>query len=326
MNKYLKRQLKGRDDRLRYDFLPSMIEIIDRPASKLAGITMYIITTLIVTTIIWAYNAELDVAVTAVGNVDTENALVTLNVPTDGLICEVNVNDGDYVDKGDVICTLVSDINVEEYGNNRKIAEAIVLENDVFVDGLNNLSQNEIDILKKKQLLAVMQNINNIEAKIESINTQLKSGQKSVQDKKVIASQAGIYTLKDKLYAGKMVNAGDVMGYITCDDNTYKFTAYVDNKEITQLNVGNTVKLKIYAYDDTSSEYIEGELIHLSDVPVYIEGKGMAYLVDIKLNKIPDNIKTGMEGEIDIIVGTRTVMDYFLEPFRKGWNDSLKEK
>ena len=83
MNKYLKRQLKGRDDRLRYDFLPSMIEIIDRPASKLAGITMYIITTLIVTTIIWAYNAELDVAVTAVGNVDTENALVTLNVPTE---------------------------------------------------------------------------------------------------------------------------------------------------------------------------------------------------------------------------------------------------
>lgn len=52
----------------------------------------------------------------------------------------------------------------------------------------------------------------------------------------------------------------------------------------------------------------------------------MSYLVDIKLNKIPDNIKTGMEGEIDIIVGTRTVMDYFLEPFRKGWNDSLKEK
>ena len=188
MNKYLKRQLKGRDDRLRYDFLPSMIEIIDRPASKLAGITMYIITTLIVTTIIWAYNAELDVAVTAVGNVDTENALVTLNVPTDGVICEVNVNDGDYVDKGDVISTLVSDINeavlkeyeynlevlkiqnkvyqelydkykeddytsldinVDEYGNNRKIAEAIVLEIDVFVDGLNNLIKNEIDILNK---------------------------------------------------------------------------------------------------------------------------------------------------------------------------------
>lgn len=86
------------------------------------------------------------------------------------------------------------------------------------------------------------------------------------------------------------------------------------------------MKLKIYAYDDTSSEYIEGEIIHISDVPVNIEGKGMSYLVDIKLNKIPDNIKTGMEGEIDIIVGTRTVMDYFLEPFRKGWNDSLKEK
>jgi hypothetical protein len=30
-------------------------------------------------------------------------------------------------------------------------------------------------------------------------------------------------------------------------------------------------------------------------------------------------------GSVDIIVGTRTVMEYFLEPFKKGLNNSMRE-
>ena len=52
----------------------------------------------------------------------------------------------------------------------------------------------------------------------------------------------------------------------------------------------------------------------------------MVYDISIKLDSIPDNLKIGMEGNMDIIIGTRTVMEYFLEPFRKGLADSLKER
>lgn len=33
MNKYLNKRLKIREENLKYDFLPSMVEIIERPAS-----------------------------------------------------------------------------------------------------------------------------------------------------------------------------------------------------------------------------------------------------------------------------------------------------
>ena len=98
------------------------------------------------------------------------------------------------------------------------------------------------------------------------------------------------------------------------------------DEDITQLNINDTVQIKLSAYNDSRYEYVEGKIVRISDVPMNIEGKGMSYTVDIKLSEIPDNIKSGMEGSIDIIVGTRTVMDYFMEPFKEGLDDSLKEE
>ena len=39
-----------------------------------------------------------------------------------------------------------------------------------------------------------------------------------------------------------------------------------------------------------------------------------------------DDIKIGMEGNCDIIIGKRTVLEYFLEPFIEGLEGSLKEE
>ena len=39
----------------------------------------------------------------------------------------------------------------------------------------------------------------------------------------------------------------------------------------------------------------------------------------------PGDIRAGMEGSVEIIVGNRTVMECFLEPFEKGLSNSLTE-
>lgn len=45
------------------------------------------------------------------------------------------------------------------------------------------------------------------------------------------------------------------------------------------------------------------------------------------MNKVPEEIlHMGADGTCDIIAGSRTVLDYFLEPFIKGLEDSLHEK
>ena len=52
MKKYIEKQLGTRDKRLYYDFLPSMIEIIEKPANRLVSVIMYMCFALIATTII----------------------------------------------------------------------------------------------------------------------------------------------------------------------------------------------------------------------------------------------------------------------------------
>ena len=92
------------------------------------------------------------------------------------------------------------------------------------------------------------------------------------------------------------------------------------------LSEGDIVNVKLAAYNDSSFDTLEGKIVRINDVPVNIEGKGNVYIVDIYFDSYPDNIKSGMEGNVDIIIGTRTVMDYFLEPFITGLKGSLKER
>ncbi len=364
MKNYLKKELRKRENNLKYDFLPSIQEIIEKPANRTGLIIMYVIIALIVCTICWACFARLDIVVTAAGTVHTEKEIITLKVVTAGRIKEIYVNDGEYVTQGDIILTLDSDVsetvlqeyeynleilniqkevyekiynryknddytiielNTEEYGANKRFADAIILENNIVLENLEALNENETSLVKSKQLLTVMQNLNSVEADMESVTTDLKSVRKNMENYRLEAPVSGIYHVQNEFFSGKNVFTDDIAGYIMPEKNSYIFTAYVSNKKIYDVGIGDIVKVKITAFDNTEYEYIDGEIISVSDVPVSIENQGNAYQVDIRLYDVPEGIKTGMEGSIDIIIGTRTVMDYFMEPFKKGLMNSLTE-
>lgn len=126
MNKYLEKQIKVREENLKYDFLPSMIEIIERPENKLANIILFVIIALIITTLVWAGIFKIDVAVTATGSILPEGNVVKLDSINGGRIAKINVKDGEYVKKGDVILsfdTKEAELSVSEYEYNLKVLE-----------------------------------------------------------------------------------------------------------------------------------------------------------------------------------------------------------
>lgn len=365
MNKNIKKRIMSRKDRLYYDFLPAMNEIIERPANKLASIVLYLCFTLIILAVVWAGWAKTDIVVAASGYIDTANPIVTVNPLTDGIIDEIFVQDGDRVNEGDVICTLVSEIDEtslkeyennidilniqkevyemlyekykeddytsleiepEEYGINSKIVEAIVLENEVFIDGLKDLKKSEKESAKKNQLLALIENINKIDVKLESTKTELEKEKIGLDYKKITAAASGIITFREKLYRGKILKSTEAIGYIGEDTNSYKFIAYIQDDDIANITSDSEVRLKLSAYDDTEYEEVEGVISKVENIPTNIDGIGACYAVDINLCEIPKDIKPGMEGRVDLVVGSRTVLEYFLEPFKKGLRESLKER
>jgi len=218
------------------------------------------------------------------------------------------------------------DIEASAYGSDEKIVEAIILENDMFIYDLKEMNEKDRVRALDERLYSVTTNINKIDAQIEKLNLQIESFHNDIENLTITASASGYITFSEKMYVGKTVRGGDTVCYINETENEYVFTAYVADEDITSINVGDRVSIKIPAYDDTEDEYIEGTVTGIGDISLNISERGTAYVVKITPEKIPKDLKPGMEGSVDIIVGTRSVLDYFFEPIKTGFQSGLKEK
>lgn len=129
-----------------------------------------------------------------------------------------------------------------------------------------------------------------------------------------------------KIKKGMLVKSGETVGYLLPNNEKNVFVAFVSDKDIEQIKKKDTVSVKIAGYNDTKYEYMKGTVTLVGDVALKIDGIGSAYEVDIKIDDLPKDAKVGMQGSCDIIIGKRSVLDYFIEPFKDGLKESLKER
>ena len=138
MTEYILKHGKRRDKELKYDFMPSLLEIIERPAHKAGTVIIIGIFTLLIGAIIWACVSEIDVVITASGSVQPVGNLNVVKTFSGGTVKSINVAEGDFVEQGDVLIELDSealDIDVNQLQNQRKILEA---QRDIYkmiIDG-----------------------------------------------------------------------------------------------------------------------------------------------------------------------------------------------
>ncbi len=97
--------------------------------------------------------------------------------------------------------------------------------------------------------------------------------------------------------------------------------------------VGQKAMVKITAYDFSIYGGLDGELISISPDTITDEQGETFYRVRIQTDQtelirkgeiLP--ITTGMEAQVDILTGKKTVMEYLLKPFIKTLNQSLSER
>ena len=346
MKTYLEKRLKIRERDLKYDFLPSMLEIIERPQNPMANVILFLIVALIATAILWAKFSYVDITVTSYGVVLPEDGLVEIKSLYGGNVAEVNVRDGDFVTSKSNILSLDSSeqqIAKDEYEHNLKILKIqrdtyqLIYDKldgktkDIKVDtsGYGELAYLADDILlennKLNQKQQILHTINSIDVQISSEETKLKDSNLTIDRLTLKAPVSGTVTQMSVINENTVLNAGDTIGYIIPNDKEIMFTAYVADENIQKIKVGDAVNVKIDAFGNDDNKYLTGKVKTIGSVTVNLDGIGSAYKVEILLDKLPDEIKIGMEGNCDIIIGKRSVLDYFLEPFIEGLEGSLKE-
>lgn len=127
MTEYILKHSRKKDKELKYDFMPSLLEIIERPAHKAGTVIILGVFTLLIAVIVWACLSEIDVVITSSGSIQPVGNLNVVQSYANGSVKSINITEGDYVEKDDVLIELDTqslDIDVEQLDSQKKILVA----------------------------------------------------------------------------------------------------------------------------------------------------------------------------------------------------------
>lgn len=273
---YLEKRLKINERNLKYDFMPSMLEITEKPANRWSNVIMFSVIALIASAICWAKFTYTDIAVTSRGSVMPEGGLSEVKSMYSGNAADIKVKEGDFVSSGAEILS-VGTFSQQNYSDSDSDSGS----------GSGSGSSGAVFSVK--------------------------------------APVSGTVTQLTVVNRNAPVTAGETIGYIVPQDCDMIFTTYVADENMRKIKPDEEVNIKIDAFA-SDDRFLPGKVKSVASVAAVADGVGSAYKVDVLPERLPDDVKIGMEGDCDILVGKRSVLDYFLEPFIKGFGESLKEQ
>lgn len=364
LSEYIIKTSTVRDKRLKYDFMPSLLEIIEKP-SHIAGKVIIIgIALLLLVSIIWAALSKINVIVSGTGNISPQNSIVTIKSTISGVVSKINYSDGDYVKAGDLLVTLETEnidaqINKLEDSINRLKVEAaikniyledvnkqvnvadyddkysdlinnIILENKLKLLELERYNGETANIIKLQYITELSGKIAQIDGEIEGYENELKALKLQLENYQIKSPINGFISGMAVNSTGQMVTQADVLLQIVPADKPLVFEGYIQDKDIANIKIGDVTKIKISAYSYSDYGDIDGRVTYISKSSYQIEGMGNVYKIEVEIDNEGFNeeikLMSGMSGNVEIDVGKRSVLDYFLEPILQGMKNSLKEQ
>lgn len=130
----------------RHEFLPSAIEIVEKPGSPLGGVIIWTIFTLVITGIIWSIVGRVDVVATARGKTIPGGKIKFIQPLEEGIVKEIYVQEGQEVEAGELLVELDSTIKEADAQGiiktlslnklEKRVTEAEIMGERVSLEGL----------------------------------------------------------------------------------------------------------------------------------------------------------------------------------------------
>ena len=123
---------------------------------------------------------------------------------------------------------------------------------------------------------------------------------------------------------GGVVPAAQALMQIVPQEGPVEVEAYLENRDVGFVREGQTVTVKVDAFDYTKYGTVQARVAHVSHDAVADEKRGLLYAVRIVLEQasmVVDGrelpVTAGMAVNVDIRTGTRRVIEYVLSPFSR---------
>ena len=186
------------------------------------------------------------------------------------------------------------------------IAQTIKEAHDRLTEGHRNLEANSQDALRA----ASRSNLMNLTSPIDGTVQQL-----------------AVHTI------GGVVPAAQALMLIVPKENQVEVLASVDNKDIGFIHEGQTVEVKINAFDYTKYGTVSGIVTYVARDAQDDRKRGLIYTIKVILNKSTMNIEgknlalsAGMSVDVEIKTGQRRTIEYLLSPLVKHQREALHER
>ncbi len=191
-------------------------------------------------------------------------------------------------------------------------------------------------------------------------NTSLLKGQQSVRNLEALSEHRGqAYALRQTLgqaqirqrqtrlrapidgtvqqlkihTIGGIVTPAETLMLLIPDSATLEIETWISNHDIGFVHEGQLTAVKVDTFDFTRYGAIEGELRLLSADAVVKENQGLVYPARVSLSKsslaIGDKdieLSPGMAVTVEIKIGTRRILEFFMAPLLKFTSESLRER
>lgn len=170
--------------------------------------------------------------------------------------------------------------------------------------------------------------INDLENELREYESQLKALQYSLEQLDIKSPVNGFINSLLVNYTGEVLSTGQSVMTIV-PESPLNFECFILDRDRASISVGDEVTLKISAFSYSQYGAVHGKVRHISSSAFSNEKLGNVYsvIIDIDMESINEGIEfvSGLSGSVEIIVGNRSVLDYFLEPLKKGVGGSLRE-
>ena len=191
-------------------------------------------------------------------------------------------------------------------------------------DGQNedSLNYSLVERTKVQEAVVTDEKIKAVTDSITGVRENIKKLELSINNAIVKASVNGTVNIIAEMYPGDLMPAGaEILTIIPNTNSAFKMQMTVSNKDIGEINIGDTVKYSFAALPYREYGQVAGKITSISKDAVNNSSGQSYYVVEatVPVTKLVSNsgrqgeIKSGMICEANVITKQKSFLRYFLE-------------
>lgn len=196
-----------------------------------------------------------------------------------------------------------------------------------------NDTESELARIQSDYTKEVLTKRNESKAKLEQIAQNLVAIEDKIRRTNILSPVAGIINKVNFKTIGGVIRSGEPIIEIVPNQNELIVEANVAPKDIGFIHPGQEATVKLTAYDFSIYGGLKGVVEHISADTITDERGDSFYTIRVRtsdrtLQTSGQELKVipGMQVEVDILTGEKTVLDYIFKPLLRAKMNALTER